>query len=84
MPNRQFCSEMILKPEDHYLVLPWWYNYCQDLKEKHVEGIKGNINYENVHKYILAEVQLYKKRLNEKNSSMSDLEKELIAMRMRS
>ena len=76
--NQDFCAEMILEPEDHLLVLPWWYNYCQDLRNRHSKGIQGLVNYKDIQKYILSEVELYRKRLFEKNIKMSDLEKELI------
>lgn len=76
--NQDFCTEMILRPEDHHLVLPWWYNYCQDIRNKYPNGIQGTVDVEAVRKYIMSEVELYRQRMHEKNIRFSDLEKELI------
>ncbi|XP_050562701.1 uncharacterized protein LOC126912797 [Spodoptera frugiperda] len=79
VPSTEFCKEMSLKAEAHYVVLPWWYHYCQDLHEKRVRTKKGNPHFTAIHQYILNEVQAYKKRLRAKQQKMSQLEQELLA-----
>ncbi|XP_022826323.1 uncharacterized protein LOC111356256 [Spodoptera litura] len=79
IPNQEFCSEMSLQPAAHYVVLPWWYHYCQDLNEKRSKSMRGNVHFTAVHQYILNEVQAYKKRMKAKQIKMSQLEKELLA-----
>ncbi|KAF9408139.1 hypothetical protein HW555_012073 [Spodoptera exigua] len=66
IPNQEFCSGMSLKPEDHYKVLPWWYHYCQDLRENLVKNKQGKDHFSAAHLYILNELQAYKKRMKAK------------------
>ncbi|KAJ0177647.1 hypothetical protein K1T71_006520 [Dendrolimus kikuchii] len=58
IPNTKFCDKMQLASEQLYMAMPWWYQYCQDLKERKakrhgytidVPVIKGVI--EHVNKY---------------------------------
>ncbi|PZC71696.1 uncharacterized protein LOC124634546 [Helicoverpa zea] len=77
IPNQEFCSEMILLPEDQYVVLPWWFNYCQELREKSAKGITGNVHYTAIHRHILDELQAYKKKVREKQQKKMKYQMEL-------
>lgn len=64
VPNEKFCSEMQLDPAEHYMVLPWWYNYCAKMHEK-LERAPGH--HLSFYRNVLNQLQAYKKnKLREK------------------
>ncbi|XP_028174318.1 uncharacterized protein LOC114362931 [Ostrinia furnacalis] len=48
IPNSELCAQLNLDPGRLYLVLPWWYQYCQDHKErkaKKYSAVLPNLDY---------------------------------------
>ncbi|KAG6441700.1 hypothetical protein O3G_MSEX001927 [Manduca sexta] len=67
IPNQRFCSQMDLGPENQYMVLPWWYHYCQNLKEKKERGYNKSTHLA-MFKHILDAVNTYKKKMAKDNT----------------
>lgn len=66
IPNTDLCNQLKLDPAQHYVVLPWWYQHCQDHKEKKLKKVKSKLvnfdYYMNAIKRANAHKKLAKKR----------------------
>ncbi|CAH2040209.1 unnamed protein product, partial [Iphiclides podalirius] len=58
VPNNAFCSKMYKMSLGQYIILPWWYNLCEGLRER--SEIKRSENY-NRHRWALKWLNEYRK-----------------------
>ncbi|XP_063548006.1 uncharacterized protein LOC134755382 [Cydia strobilella] len=61
VPNKAFCQKMALRDADFFMVMPWWYHYCEGLKEKE-ENTNHKARLLRPYQKVLRKVQDYKKR----------------------
>ncbi|XP_047996724.1 uncharacterized protein LOC125234500 [Leguminivora glycinivorella] len=62
IPNKEFCQKMALRGTDFYMVLPWWYHYCERLKDKERNSRDMKDRHIVAYQNVLKKVQDYKKR----------------------
>ncbi|XP_075976435.1 uncharacterized protein LOC142976767 [Anticarsia gemmatalis] len=58
----EFCDRQVIKPEIKYTVLPWWYNYCSDLRTRKEIDAGQVKHFLPQHVKILKKVQEYKRK----------------------
>ncbi|XP_063628368.1 uncharacterized protein LOC134799876 [Cydia splendana] len=62
VPNRAFCQKMALSDADFFMAMPWWYHYCERLKEEEDSNTKNKARFLRPYQNLLRKVQDYKKR----------------------
>ncbi|XP_061704395.1 uncharacterized protein LOC133515817 [Cydia pomonella] len=62
VPNKAFCEKMALSDADFFMVMPWWYHYCEGLKEKEEKNTNQKVRFLRPYQKVLHEVQDYKRK----------------------
>ncbi|XP_028026095.1 uncharacterized protein LOC114239877 [Bombyx mandarina] len=75
IPNKLFCAEMQLQPSRQYMVLPWWYNYCQQFEEMKEKKYMNSVYYLPTYRNILNRVKVYKNLKRLSDQKMRDLQR---------
>ncbi|XP_063394600.1 uncharacterized protein LOC134679574 [Cydia fagiglandana] len=61
VPNKEFCQKMALSDADFFMAMPWWYHYCERLREEEESKTKSKARFLKPYVKLLRKVQDYKK-----------------------
>lgn len=61
IPSKAFCESQAIKPSDHYLVLPWWYQFCASYMEKELGPYRKGKYFIPLYRRVLDQALQYKK-----------------------